>query len=53
MYELKILHVPLIGNESKRLKFQEILVVKKFLDVFPDNFSGLSPNRDVKFTIEL
>ena len=30
-----------------------IHVVCEFLDVFPEDLSGLPPNRDVEFTIEL
>ena len=28
-------------------------VVKEFVDVFPEDLSGLSPDREVEFTIEL
>ena len=31
----------------------DILVVCKFLDVFPDELLGLPPDRDVEFKIEL
>ena len=31
----------------------EILVVREFLDVFPDDIAGLPPNREVEFTIDL
>jgi hypothetical protein len=31
----------------------DIPVVCEFLDVFPDELSGLPPNRDVEFAIEL
>jgi hypothetical protein len=30
-----------------------IPVVREFSDVFPDDFPGLPPDRDVEFTIEL
>jgi hypothetical protein len=32
---------------------EEIPVVREFLDVFPDNLSGMTPERDIKFKIEL
>ena len=28
-------------------------VVNEFLDIFPDNLSGMLPNRDIEFIIEL
>jgi hypothetical protein len=32
---------------------KDILVVREFLDVFPDNLPGLPPDRAVEFLIEL
>ncbi|TYJ96346.1 ty3-gypsy retrotransposon protein [Cucumis melo var. makuwa] len=32
---------------------EDVLVVKEFLDVFPDDLSGLPPDREIEFTIEL
>ena len=32
---------------------EDILIVKEFPDVFPDDISGLPPNREVEFTIDL
>ncbi|TYK29120.1 hypothetical protein E5676_scaffold120G002610 [Cucumis melo var. makuwa] len=37
----------------EKLKPEDVLVVKEFLDVFPDDLSGLPPDREIKFTIEL
>jgi hypothetical protein len=34
-------------------KIQDILVVCEFPDVFPEDLSGLPPERDVEFVIEL
>jgi hypothetical protein len=34
-------------------EIQDIPVVCEFLDVFPEDFPGLSPERDVEFVIEL
>ena len=31
----------------------EILVVREFPDVFPDDIAGLPPDREVEFTIDL
>ena len=39
------------GTTIKEVK--DIPVVREFLDVFPDDLSGLPPNRDVEFVIEL
>ncbi|TYK02476.1 DNA/RNA polymerases superfamily protein [Cucumis melo var. makuwa] len=44
-------HVAVMQRE--KLKPDDVLVVKEFLDVFPDDLSGLPPNREIKFTIEL
>jgi hypothetical protein len=33
--------------------FDEILVVCEYPDVFPDELSGMPPDRDVEFVIEL
>ncbi|KAA0041130.1 DNA/RNA polymerases superfamily protein [Cucumis melo var. makuwa] len=44
-------HVVVMQRE--KLKPEDVLVVKEFLDVFPDHLSGLPPNREIKFTIEL
>jgi hypothetical protein len=34
-------------------KLEKIYVVYEFLDVFPDDLSGMPPHRHVEFTIEL
>jgi len=39
------------GTIVKEVK--DILVVREFLDVFPDDLPGLPPDRDVEFVIEL
>ena len=42
------------AEEAKKrsLDLHEIFVVKEFLDVFHDEFSGLPPNKEIKFTID-
>ena len=35
------------------VKLEDILVVKKFLDVFPEEIPGLPPKREIDFEIEL
>ena len=32
---------------------RDIAVINEFVDVFPDNLPGLSPDRDIEFAIEL
>ena len=41
-----------MSNES-HLKLEDILVVRDFPDVFPNDLSGLSPKSEVEFTIDL
>ena len=40
-----------IGKEGTLV--DEILVVREFSDVFPDDITGLPPYREVEFTIDL
>ncbi|KAL0544228.1 hypothetical protein IC582_019341 [Cucumis melo] len=44
-------HILVVHRE--KLKLEDVPVVKEFLDVFPDDLSGLPPNREIEFTIEL
>jgi hypothetical protein len=34
-------------------KLEDIHIACEFLDVFPEDFPGMPPDRDVEFTIEL
>ncbi|XP_028105086.1 uncharacterized protein LOC114304117 [Camellia sinensis] len=36
-----------------KLKLEDILVVKEFSDVFPEDLPGLPPDREIEFAIEL
>ncbi|GKA95701.1 reverse transcriptase domain-containing protein [Tanacetum coccineum] len=38
---------------TKEQKQEEIVVVRYYLEVFPDDLSGLPPNQEIKFRIEL
>jgi hypothetical protein len=40
-------------NQMDDIQGSEVPVVNKFLDVFPEELSGMSPDRDIKFVIEL
>lgn len=42
-----------VDTEKPTPKLEEILVVNKFVDVFPEELPGLPPDREVEFTIEL
>jgi hypothetical protein len=53
------LHLPMIthfkasSHHVVGLKLEDIHVVREFLDVFPDNLSGMPPERAIEFKIEL
>ena len=38
---------------AKEIKIEYIPVVCEFVDVFPDDLPGMSPDRDIEFVIEL
>jgi hypothetical protein len=40
-------------SQMKSVTLEDIKVVNEFLDVFPDELSGMPPERDVEFIIEL
>ncbi|KAL0546559.1 hypothetical protein IC582_016470 [Cucumis melo] len=39
--------------QEEKLKPEDVSVVNEYLDVFPADLSGLPPDREVEFTIEL
>ncbi|GJW73673.1 putative reverse transcriptase domain-containing protein [Tanacetum coccineum] len=43
----------LMSAKAKEKKQEEIIVVRVFLEVFPDDLSGLPPNQEIEFRIEL
>ncbi|GKD84271.1 hypothetical protein Tco_1351110 [Tanacetum coccineum] len=43
----------LMSAKTKEKKQEEIVVVRDFLEVFPDDLSRLPPVREIKFRIEL
>ncbi|GJX83848.1 putative reverse transcriptase domain-containing protein [Tanacetum coccineum] len=49
--EEKMRHV--MSAKGKEQKQEEIVVVRDFLEVFPDDLSGLPPIREIEFQIEL
>ncbi|KAL0556790.1 hypothetical protein IC582_005307 [Cucumis melo] len=44
-------HIVVVQRE--KLKPEDVPVVKEFLEVFSDDLSGLPPDREIEFTIEL
>ena len=40
-------------NKEDKLKFDDILILKDFSDVFPKEIPRLHPKRELDFTIEL
>jgi hypothetical protein len=40
-------------NQTKAIALQDIRVVQKYPDVFPEELSGMPPDRDIEFLIEL
>ncbi|KAA0042469.1 Transposon Ty3-I Gag-Pol polyprotein [Cucumis melo var. makuwa] len=44
-------HIVVVQRE--KLKPEDVPMVKEFLEVFPDDLSGLPPDREIEFTIEL
>ncbi|GKA96156.1 putative reverse transcriptase domain-containing protein [Tanacetum coccineum] len=46
----KVVRIPLSASDKKQ---EEIIVVRDFLEIFPDDLSGLLPIREIEFRIEL
>ena len=42
-----------VDRRQEGTRLEDILIVKEFPDVFPDDISGLPPDREVEFTIDL
>jgi hypothetical protein len=59
VYGKVILHLPAVSrikaslHHKDELKLEDIHVIQEFLDVFPDDLPGKSPERAIKFKIEL
>ncbi|GJR96449.1 putative reverse transcriptase domain-containing protein [Tanacetum coccineum] len=49
--EVKMRH--LMSAKAQEQKQEEIVMVRDFLEVFPDDLSGLPPIREIEFRIEL
>jgi hypothetical protein len=59
VYGKVTLHLPTISRIKASLhhvverRLEDIHVVREFLDVFPDDLSGMPPERTIEFKIEL
>ena len=42
-----------VDRRQEGTRLEDIPIIKEFPDVFPDDISGLPPDREVKFTIDL
>ena len=42
-----------VDRRHEGTRLEDIPIVKEFPDVFPDDISGLPPDREVEFTIDL
>ncbi|GJV86249.1 putative reverse transcriptase domain-containing protein [Tanacetum coccineum] len=49
----KVVRIPLPDGKAGDKKQEEIVVVRDFFEVFPDDLSGLPPIREIEFRIEL
>jgi hypothetical protein len=47
------IEVQLQLNALKESRLEDILVVNKFQDVFPQELPGMPPDREIEFTIDL
>ncbi|GJV64666.1 putative reverse transcriptase domain-containing protein [Tanacetum coccineum] len=43
----------LVSAKAKKQKREELVIVRDFPEVFPDDLSGLPPSQEIKFRIEL
>jgi hypothetical protein len=46
-----ISHIKVSLHHVVELKFKDIHVIQEFLDVFPDDLSGMPPERAIEFKI--
>ncbi|GKD01322.1 hypothetical protein Tco_1171596 [Tanacetum coccineum] len=62
IYDEKVVHILIKGEtliirvmekESDQKQLEDILVVREFLEVFPEDLHGLPPVRQVEFQIDL
>ena len=42
-----------IDTEKNEVKLDDILIVREFLDTFPEELPGLPPDREIEFSIDL
>ncbi|KAL8132071.1 hypothetical protein AgCh_007823 [Apium graveolens] len=49
----KVYLAHVVDVEKESVRIEDILIVRDFLDVFPDELPGLPPDREIEFTIDL
>ncbi|XP_077251803.1 uncharacterized protein LOC143891031 [Tasmannia lanceolata] len=45
--------VQVVDTSKKKMKLEDVPIVQKYVDVFPDDLPGAPPNRELEFSIEL
>nr|AXI69408.1 Reverse Transcriptase [Olea europaea subsp. europaea] len=45
--------VNISGGKQETIKVEDVPIVREFVDVFPEDLSGIPPDRQVEFTIDL
>ncbi|GKG04800.1 putative reverse transcriptase domain-containing protein [Tanacetum coccineum] len=55
IYDEKVIHIPIevMEKKSDKKRLEDILVVREFPEVFPENLPGLPLVRQVEFQIDL
>ena len=51
MYLAHVAHV--VDTRSSEVRLEDVLVMRDFLDVFPDDLPGLPSEREIDFPIDL
>lgn len=46
-------HTPLENTPKEKVKLGDVPVVRKFPEVFPEDLSGLPPDREIEFSIDI
>ena len=49
----KVCLAHVVDTRSSEVRLEDVLVVRDFLDVFPDDLPGLPPEREIDFPIDL
>ncbi|XP_077222057.1 uncharacterized protein LOC143855887 [Tasmannia lanceolata] len=52
-WEGYLAQVQVVDTSKKKMKLEDVPIVQKYVDVFPDDLPGAPPNRELEFSIEL